>query len=187
MGNGPFPGRSSGRITAPTAVRATVALTIGIDPGSRITGYGIVEGRGREVTYIASGIIRATMKSPRPQRLLEIKSRLDEVLSQYRPDAMAVEEIFMSKNPKSTLTLGETRGVILLSAAEAGIPVHEYTPREVKRSIVGAGAAHKSQVAAMVARLLGFDREPETEDETDALAVAFCHMLRMSGAVGRLP
>ncbi|UCF05129.1 MAG: crossover junction endodeoxyribonuclease RuvC [bacterium] len=164
-----------------------MSLTLGIDPGSHITGYGIVERQGRDIRYIASGIIRVGRSKSKPERLLTIKQKLDEVLQRFAPDAVAVEEIFMAKNPKSTLTLGEVRGVILVAAAGAGVPVFEYTPREVKSSVVGAGAAHKSQVAAMVSRLLKPDHEPATVDETDALAVAFCHSLRATSAAGRLP
>jgi crossover junction endodeoxyribonuclease RuvC len=155
-----------------------VSLTIGIDPGSHITGYGLVERRGRDIVYVASGIIRARRSGTVSERLLEIKQGLDRVIVRYRPAALAVENVFMAKNPKSTLTLGEVRGVVLLAAAESGLPVHEYSPREVKSSVVGAGGAHKRQVAAMVTRLLRFDHEPETEDESDAVAVAFCHAVR---------
>jgi len=163
-----------------------VSLTIGIDPGSRITGYGLVERRGREIVYVGSGIIRAGSSGPIAKRLLTIKRELDGVIGRYHPAAVAVEEIFMAKNPKSTLTLGEARGVVLLAAAEADIPVFEYSPREVKSSVTGAGAAHKSQVAAMVGCLMQLDHAPETEDETDALAVAFCHAARAVGLEGRL-
>jgi len=157
-----------------------VSLTIGIDPGSRITGYGLVERRGSEIVYVGSGIIRAGVAGPIEKRLLTIKRELDGVIGRYNPAAVAVEEIFMAKNPKSTLTLGQARGVVLLAAAEAGLPVFEYTPREVKGCVTGAGGAHKSQVAAMVGRLMRLDHVPETEDETDALAVAFCHAVRSS-------
>lgn len=163
-----------------------MSLTVGIDPGSRITGYGVLERRGREILYVDSGIIRCRDGEERPRRLRRIKEALDDVIRRYRPASLAVEEIFMSKNPKSTLALGEVRGVILLAAEEAGVPVYQYTPREVKSSVVGKGAAHKRQVAAMIVRLLDFDKEPETEDETDALAVAFCHVLRESGIMGGL-
>jgi len=163
-----------------------VSLTIGIDPGSRITGYGLVERRGSEILYVGSGIIRAGVAGPIEKRLLTIKRELDGVIGRYKPAAVAVEEIFMAKNPKSTLTLGQARGVVLLAAAEAGLPVFEYTPREVKSCVTGAGGAHKSQVAAMVGRLMRLDHEPETEDETDALAVAFCHAIRSSLVQGRL-
>jgi crossover junction endodeoxyribonuclease RuvC len=161
-----------------------VSLTVGIDPGSRITGYGVVERRGRDILDVDSGIIRCRDEDDRPKRLRTIKEALDEVIRRHRPASLAVEEIFMSKNPKSTLALGEVRGVILLAAEEAGIPVYQYSPREVKSSVVGKGAAHKQQVAAMIGRLLTLSKKPETEDETDALAVAFCHVLRESGKMG---
>ncbi len=163
-----------------------MSLIIGIDPGSRITGYGLVERRGSEIVYVASGVIRADARGPVEARLLDIKRELDLVLRRYRPAAVAVEDVFMAKNPKSMLTLGEARGVALLAAAEAGIPVFAYSAREVKGSVTGGGGAHKSQVAAMIGRLVRIDHEPATEDETDALAVAFCHALRASGALGRL-
>jgi crossover junction endodeoxyribonuclease RuvC len=162
-----------------------VPLTIGIDPGSRVTGYGLLDRRGSDIIYIDSGIIRVGGNKPRPERLLTIKEALDAVLSKHRPGALAVEEIFMAKNPKSTLALGEVRGVILLSAAQRGIPVYEYSAREVKGSVVGVGSAHKSQVAAMIGRLLDLSHQPETEDETDALAVAFCHLLKSTALIGR--
>ena len=163
-----------------------MSLTIGIDPGSRITGYGLVERRGAEIVYVASGIVKTGAAGPIEARLLTIKRGLDEVIGRFHPEALAVEEIFMAKNPKTTLTLGQARGVVLLAAAEAGLPVFEYTPREVKSAVTGAGAAHKSQVAAMVGRLMKLDHEPETEDETDAIAVAFCHAIRAGGIRGRL-
>lgn len=160
-----------------------MSLIVGIDPGSRVTGYGVIERRGGKVSYIDSGIIRCGSKDERPERLRKIKAALDEVLERHHPDSLAVEEIFVSKNPKSTLRLGEVRGVVILAAAEAGIPVFEYSPREVKSSVTGKGAAQKGQVAAMIGRLLELELKPETEDETDALAIAFCHGLRESGVM----
>ena len=161
-------------------------VTVGIDPGSRITGYGVVKQRGRDILYIDSGVVRNKSSSSRPERLHVIKKALDDVLRRHSPAALAVEQIFMAKNPKSTLALGEVRGVVLLAAAEVGVPVYEYSPREVKSSVVGRGAATKGQVAAMIQRLLEVGHTPETEDETDALAVAFCHVLRVSGFTGGL-
>ncbi len=155
-----------------------MSLVIGVDPGSRITGWGLVERRDREIVYVGSGIIRPPGRSAVPERLLAIKRGLTEVIARFHPEVLAVEDVFMAKNPKSTVTLGEARGIVLLAAAEAEIPVFEYSTREVKMSVVGAGGAHKSQVAAMVGKLLRIDREPETEDETDAIAVAFCHAAR---------
>jgi crossover junction endodeoxyribonuclease RuvC len=164
----------------------TVPVTVGIDPGSRVTGYGVVEQRGRDILYIDSGVVRNRSSSSRPERLHRIKKVLDEVLRRHSPAALAVEQIFIVKNPKSIFVLGEVRGVVLLAAAEAGVPVYEYSPREVKSSVVGRGAATKGQVAAMIQRLLKVGHTPETEDETDALAVAFCHVLRDSGFTGGL-
>ncbi len=162
-----------------------MSLVVGIDPGSRITGYGVVERRGGEIVYIGSGVIRVGRAETRSERLRTIKERIDEVITAYRPDSMAIEEIFMASNPRSTLMLGEARGVIILAAAEAGIAVHEYSPREVKCSVVGSGAAHKSQVAFMIGKHLALTHRPATEDESDALAVAFCHALRMT--TGTIP
>jgi crossover junction endodeoxyribonuclease RuvC len=160
-------------------------VIIGIDPGSRITGYGLVEKRGSGIVYIGSGAIKVGAADPMPTRLVAIKRGLDEVLREFQPAAAAIEEVFVSKNPKSALKLGQARGVAILAAAEAGLEVFEYSPREVKASVTGSGSAHKSQVGAMVVRLLRPDHEPACEDETDALAVAFCHALRAGAPVWR--
>lgn len=157
-----------------------MSLVVGIDPGSHITGYGVVEHHRSDIVFVGSGVIRVKRTEPRPQRLRVIKEGIDGILARYRPDSIAVEEIFMARNPRSTMILGEARGVIILAAAEAGIPVYEYSPREVKCSVVGSGAAHKSQVAFMIGKHLRLAHQPETEDESDALAVAFCHALRMT-------
>ena len=160
-------------------------IIIGIDPGSRVTGYGLVEKRGSGIVYIGSGVIKLGASKPMPERLAMIKRGLDDVLREYRPAAMAVEDIFIAKNPKSALKLGQARGVVILAAAEAGIEVFEYAPREVKGSVTGIGSAHKSQVGAMIIRLLRLDHDPACDDETDALAVAFCHALRSGSPIGR--
>lgn len=161
-------------------------LFIGIDPGSRVTGYGIVETSGAGIRYRDSGVIRVGGSDPVALRLVAIKRGIDEVIAAHRPEAMAVEDVFVSRNPRSALTLGQARGVVLLAAAEAGIPVFEYAPREVKSSVTGVGSAHKSQVAAMIVRLLRPGREIGSEDESDALAVAFCHALRVGAPAGRI-
>jgi len=162
-----------------------LTVIIGIDPGSRVTGYGLVEMRGSGIVYVGSGAIKVKASDPMPLRLAAIKRGLDEVLREYSPSAMAVEEVFVAKNPRSALKLGQARGIAILAAAEAGIGVFEYSPREVKGSVTGAGSAHKSQVGAMIVRLLRPDHEPSCEDETDALAVAFCHALRAGSPAGR--
>lgn len=163
-----------------------MSCILGIDPGSRITGYGVIERSGGDIRFIGSGIIRTGAAGDRSERLVRIKRGVDEIIRTYRPVAVAIEQIFLNKNPRSTMVLGEARGVALLAAAEAGVAVFEYAPREVKNSVVGKGSAHKSQVAMMIGKLLRLDHEPATDDETDALAVAFCHALRESGTMGRL-
>ncbi|MBN1164907.1 MAG: crossover junction endodeoxyribonuclease RuvC [Candidatus Krumholzibacteriota bacterium] len=163
-----------------------MSLTVGIDPGNHITGYGVLEHEGSDISYVASGVIRIKSKPPRAERLIQIKRELDRILAQYRPSSAAVENIFIAHNPRTALALGEARGVVLLAVAEAGIPVFEYSPREVKSSVVGQGGAHKSQVAAMILKFLKIEPPPVYNDETDALAVAFCHALRDSGFRGRL-
>lgn len=155
-----------------------MSLVVGVDPGSRITGWGVVEQHCGKISYVASGVVRADGRASVAERLLAVKRGLTEVINTFHPDALAIEDVFMAKNPKSMLTLGEARGMALLAAAEVGIPVFEYSTREIKMSVVGTGGAHKSQVASMVSRLLRLDHVPTTEDETDAVAVAFCHAVR---------
>lgn len=163
-----------------------MTVILGIDPGSRITGYGVVRCDKSRITFIASGIIRPSVKKDKAKRLIKIKNELDRVLETYNPDYVAVEKIFVAKNPKSSLALGEARGVVLISAAQFGAPIYEYSPKEIKRSVVGKGSAHKDQVAVMIGKLLVIDHEAESRDETDALAVAFCHALRETGVLERL-
>ena len=158
-----------------------MTLILGIDPGSRITGYGLVRVDGKKISYVASGAIKLHTKSPLHLRLNTLKIELDRIISVYHPGSLVLEEIFMAKNPRSTMILGEVRGVVLLTAAERGMDVFEYSAREVKGSVVGTGSAHKSQVAGMIVKLLSLEREPDTEDETDALAVAFCHAIKITG------
>jgi len=158
-----------------------LTLILGIDPGSRITGYGLVSVSGKRIEYVDSGVIRLNTRAPLHERLRALKKRLDEIIAERNPGALALEDIFLSKNPRSTMILGEVRGVVLLAAAESEMEIFEYSAREVKGSVVGSGAAHKSQVSGMIRKILKLAHEPETEDETDALAVAFCHALRISG------
>lgn len=157
-----------------------MSLTLGIDPGSYCTGYGLALSEGGRNVYVDSGVIRVGKKKNRAVRLKEIKERIDRVIETHNPDDVAIEGIFISKNPRSAFALGEARGVILLAAAEAGKNIFEYSPREVKRSVTGSGNAHKSQVAAMISKLLNLEHQPESSDETDALAIAFCHLTRQA-------
>ncbi len=149
---------------------------MGIDPGSLCTGYGIVEETGGNLTSVHFGSISNHSKSPFAQRLKIIYDGLAAVIEEYRPDAVAVEDIFFSVNAKSAIKLGQARGVALLAAAKADIALAEYTPLEVKQSVVGYGRADKHQVRDMVTALLKLKTQPESLDVSDALAVAICHL-----------
>lgn len=151
-------------------------LVLGIDPGSRFLGYGLVGWRGNRATHVASGVVRADAKSPLPQRLGTIFTELQRVVNVYRPDAIAVEGVFTHKNARSALILGHARGVALLLADQAGLAVHEYAPARVKKSVGAGGNDSKGAVARMVERLLQLDAPLEREDAYDALAVALCHV-----------
>ncbi len=160
-------------------------IVLGVDPGSIVTGFGVVAVENGRMRVVSSGIARVPSGEPLPERLQHIHSAIIQQIETHRPDAVAVEDLFYAKNVKSVLKLGHARGVILLAAAQSGLPVHEYAPRAVKQSVVGSGAATKDQVASMVGRLLGLDVGAVKDDEADALAVAVCHIHRMSGALVR--
>lgn len=149
---------------------------MGIDPGSLCTGYGIVEETGGNLTSVHFGSISSKSKNPFADRLKIIYDGLAAVIEEYRPDAVAVEDVFFSVNAKSTIKLGQTRGVALLAAAKADIKLAEYTPLEVKQSVVGYGRADKYQVRNMVTALLKLKQKPEPLDASDALAIAICHL-----------
>jgi crossover junction endodeoxyribonuclease RuvC len=148
---------------------------LGIDCGTQRTGYGVIESDGRDHRMLVSGVIRTSAARPLETRLLEISRRLRGVLQEYQPTAAAVEEVFTSANVKTALKLAHVRGVALLAVAEAGLEVGEYSPLEVKMSVVGYGRAEKQQVQLMVRSLLHLEAVVESEDACDALAVAICH------------
>ncbi len=147
---------------------------IGIDPGLRNTGWGIVEAAGGRLSYVADGSVHSDADAPLAERLLQIHSRLLEVLKSFAPDEAAIEETFVNKDARATLKLGQARGVAMLAPASLGIPVSEYAPNVIKKSVVGAGHAEKDQVKHMV-RLLLPKAQLNTPDSTDALAIAICH------------
>ncbi len=151
-------------------------LVLGIDPGSRFLGYGLVAWRGNRATYVTSGVVRADGKAPLPQRLGTIFAELQRVVNVFKPEAIAVEGVFTHKNARSALILGHARGVALLLADQAGLAVHEYAPARVKKSVGAGGNDSKGAVARMVERLLQLDAPLEREDAYDALAVALCHV-----------
>ena len=148
-------------------------IAIGIDPGSLRTGYGVVKRVGNRLHRVASGTIRTDAKAPMEQRLLTIHDNLEQILTANAPDRAAVEDVFFSKNAKSSLKLGQVRGVILLTLAKRELPVTSYPPALVKRAVVGSGRAAKHQMQRVVQAILGLKSLPE-EDEADALAIAIC-------------
>ena len=147
---------------------------LGLDPGLRHTGWGVIDVAGNRLTHVADGVASAPADLPLAERLVALFRQINEVLERFRPDEAAVEETFVNKNPASTLKLGVARGVVLLAPAERGLKVAEYSANLVKKSVVGAGHADKSQVQMMVRRLLP-GCSAVRADAADALAVAICH------------
>ena len=152
---------------------------MGIDPGTRVAGYGVVDLVGNRMVPVAHGVIRADMTHDYGVRLRSIHDGLAQVIAQHRPDQVAIEEAFYGKNAASALRMGEGRGAAILAVALQGRPLFQYTPAEVKKAVVGNGRAHKQQIQEMVRLLLGLPELPEPEDAADALAVAICHCNRM--------
>jgi len=152
-------------------------IVIGIDPGTAITGYGLVrEQENGELEWIAHGVVTTPSDWDEPKRLLELYQKLCEILSNYKPDCCAVEKLFFQKNVKTAISVGQGRGAALIAAARSELPVGEYTPLEVKQAVVGYGSADKRQVQQMVKVLLGLSDIPKPDDAADALAVAICHL-----------
>ncbi len=149
-------------------------IILGLDPGLQATGWGIIEVDGNRLRHVANGTVRSRAADPLSVRLVQLYDALEAMIAEYRPASAAVEETFVTTNGQSTLKLGQARGVVMLVAARAGLPIGEYAARFVKKAIVGVGAADKTQVAAMVARLLP-GCGPLAPDAADALAVAITH------------
>ncbi|CAM3942211.1 crossover junction endodeoxyribonuclease RuvC [Rahnella sp. C60] len=153
-----------------------MAIILGIDPGSRITGYGIIRQTGRQLSYLGSGCIR-TVVDDMPGRLKLIYAGVSEIITQFQPDFFAIESVFMAKNADSALKLGQARGAAIVAAVNQDLPVFEYAARQVKQTVVGTGAAEKTQVQHMVRSILKLPANPQA-DAADALAIAIthCHM-----------
>ncbi|MCX7672809.1 MAG: crossover junction endodeoxyribonuclease RuvC [Thiobacillaceae bacterium] len=146
---------------------------LGLDPGLRVTGYGVIDKRGQRLSYVASGVIR-TGEGELAERIRRLFSGVQEIVARYAPQAAAVEKVFVNANPQSTLALGQARGAAIAALTHAGQSVHEYTALQVKQAVVGNGHADKRQVVHMVMRLLALPGEPSA-DAADALACAICH------------
>ena len=151
-------------------------LVLGIDPGTAITGYGLVREDDEELTLVECGVIVTPSGQPLPERLRHIYRGLADLIGKHKPEAAAVEELFFSRNARTALSVGHARGVALLALADAGLPIHEYKPLEVKQAIAGYGGADKRQVQEMVRMLLNLDHSPHPDDAADAVAVAVCHI-----------
>lgn len=152
-------------------------LVIGIDPGTAITGYGLVQDQpDGSLALVSYGVIETPSNWSQPERLVELYRQLSQILLLHRPHSSAVEKLFFQRNVRTAIVVGQARGVALLCLAQAGLQVAEYTPLEVKQAVAGYGGADKNQVQQMVRALLGLDEVPRPDDAADALAVAICHL-----------
>lgn len=153
-------------------------IVLGIDPGTAVTGYGVVKGdRTLPPRLLECGVIRTRPRDPLASRLQEIHAGVVELIQRHRPDALSVEDVFYARNVRTTVVLGHARGVILLAAANAKIEIAEYPPAEIKKAVVGAGGATKEQVQFMVMRLLRLKTPPQPSDASDGVAAALAHIM----------
>jgi crossover junction endodeoxyribonuclease RuvC len=151
-------------------------IILGIDPGTATTGYGILEETGSNYIILAYGCIKTSAKDSKEVRLQQIHQRVLDLIYQYQVEALAIEQLFFNKNTRTAMLVGEARGVVLLAAAQAGLPVYEYTPLQVKKSLAGYGKATKDEVMTMVQLSLSLAKPPKPDDAADALACALCHL-----------
>lgn len=151
-----------------------MTIILGVDPGSRITGYGLIKQTGQAIEYLDSGCIRTSPEGELSEKLLQIYNGICQLMDNYSPDEVAIEQVFMHENPSSALKLGHARGVAMVAAASHRVKVSEYSARAVKQTVVGYGAAEKAQVSHMVVQLLSLSSAPQS-DAADALAIAICH------------
>ena len=156
-------------------------IILGLDPGLGTTGWGVIEAEGNRLRHVANGQLKTDSAAPLPRRLAQLVDQLEALIVDHRPEAAAAEEVFVNKNPQSTLKLGQARGVVLMCAARSGIEVGEYSPTLVKKAVVGTGGAEKAQVHAMVSRLLP-GAKIAGPDAADALAVAITHAHHLATA-----
>lgn len=150
---------------------------IGIDPGIAIVGYGIIDLKGNSISMVEYGCITTSSKSSLPDRLFFIMNELTAIINEFKPQEMAIEELFFNKNTKTAITVAQARGVEILAAKQKGLDIFEYTPLQIKRAVVGYGRAEKQQVQDMVKMLLNLSERPKPDDAADALAVGICHSL----------
>lgn len=153
-------------------------VVVGIDPGTASTGYGVVEGSGARLRALDGGVIATRPGVPLERRLADIHTRVGELLDEFQPGALAVEELYFGANVRTAFAVGQARGVVLLAAGSRGVPARSYTPQQVKGAVCGSGRADKGQVARMVGQLLRLDALPTPDHAADALAVAICDLNR---------
>ena len=165
-----------GSLTSPSSSSPSPRVALGIDPGTAIVGYAVVEARGSELNMVACDVITTPSTMSMPERLQYIYHRLNEIVITYRPNESAMEELFFAKNARTALTVGQARGVAMLALANGGLAVSEYTPKQVKQAVTGYGGANKEQVGEMVRILLHLKSIPRPDDAADAAAVAICHL-----------
>ncbi|ACF10948.1 crossover junction endodeoxyribonuclease RuvC [Chlorobaculum parvum NCIB 8327] len=159
-------------------------IVLGVDPGSRKTGYGVIaEAEGR-LSVLGCGLIRPAASGTLHERIGQLCSGLEEVIANMKPEAVALETAFVGRNVRSALILGQVRGAVLATVIKLGLPVREYAPREIKLAVTGTGAARKEQVASMLPRLLGLEEAPKPLDVTDALGIAYCDLSRGASLTG---
>lgn len=161
---------------------------LGIDPGTAITGYGLVtEDESGDVHLVRYGAFLTQADMPMPERLLDLHRQVTALIREARPDALAIEELFFSRNVTTALTVGQARGIVLLAAAQARLPVFEYKPAEVKQALAGYGRADKQQIQEMLRLMLGLAEVPRPDDAADAIAVAICHLhsVRLRSLIAR--
>jgi crossover junction endodeoxyribonuclease RuvC len=152
-------------------------VILGIDPGTATTGYGLVtEDAAGEARLVRCGVIETAASTPMPERLQQLYRAVTGLIQDAAPAAMAIEVLFFGRNVTTALTVGQARGVVLLAAAQAGVPIYEYKPAEVKQALVGYGNADKHQMQEMVRMMLGLDAAPRPDDAADAVAIAICHL-----------
>jgi crossover junction endodeoxyribonuclease RuvC len=161
------------------------AIVLGIDPGTASTGFGVIGSRPQALRALGGGVISTRPAEPLERRLAAIAAKLDELLSEHRPDAVAVEDIYFGRNVRTAFAVGQARGAVLAAAGARDVPCFAYTPQQVKLAVCGSGAARKEQVQRMVAALLGLETTPASDHAADALAVAICHANRSGAAQPR--
>jgi len=161
-----------GDVSPPTTPR----IALGVDPGTAIVGYAVVSARGDDLSMIACDVITTPARMPLAERFQQIYQRLIEIIAIYHPQEAAIEELFFAKNARTAMTVGQARGVAMLALANGGLPISEYTPKQIKQAVTGYGSAGKEQVGEMVRILLKLSAIPRPDDAADAAAVAICHL-----------